>query len=503
MKKIPLDRIIPSTLLLLLFLAVYGYVFDAKPDLNGDNANYYMLGKAIASGQGYTNLNSIEQTVNNHFPPGYPTIISVLIQVFGDSINVPKLFNGSLLMASLLILFYAARKLTDSTPVAMITVLAIMLNSHLLRFSTIIMSEIPFIFLTLLAIYVFSTSKKEDWNLKDIRFYITLILVAGAFYVRSSGVALIIGIGLYLLMNKNWKLAITYFGGFLLLILPWIIRGQLLGGNSYLHQLIMVNPYRPALGEIGITDLFSRIIQNLTRYIALEIPSAAFSFISVDYQSQTPPWMWLVGLAFLIISGYGLWHLQRFKSLVLYYVGSTFGILLLWPEVWVGVRFILPIVPFLVLGFFYALEILINKKPTCHLIVHWLPGLLLFAYLLPLRGLHSQAVRPFDNSWANYFELAKYLKTNEGPQIVVACRKPVLFYLYSDTYTTVYKFTEDQEVFIRDLRVKKVDYVVLEQLGYGSTLRYLYPVMRDQPELFETVKHLDKPDTYLAKMLKD
>jgi hypothetical protein len=503
MKNRQFVKIFPGVLMLVLFLAVYGYIFDAKLDLNGDNANYYILGKALAGGHGYVNLNSPSQTVNNHFPPGYPAIIGVLIQIFGDSFNIPKLFNGALFLASLLILFFTGKALTNSTPVSILTVFAIMLNSHFLRFSTIIMSELPFIFCTLLAIYIFSRSKKEGWGLNDGKFYFTLALVAGAFYVRSSGMALIAGILFYLLMGRNWRLAFSYLSGFLVLIMPWIIRGQLLGGNSYLHQLVMVNPYRPAMGEIGLADLLSRVIQNLVRYITVEIPSASLSFIPVDYLAQTPLWLWLVGPGFLMITGYGLWQLPGLKSLVWYYILSTLGILLLWPEVWVGIRFVLPIVPFLMLGFFYALNLMLRKRIRHYKVIYWLPGLILAAYLLPLRSLHVQAVHPYDNAWLNYFELANYLKYNEDSQVTVACRKPALFHLYSHTYTLNYKYTEDQEVFIKDLQTKKIDYVVLEQLGYGTTLRYLYPVMRDQPHLFETVMHLDKPDTYLVKFLNN
>ena len=38
-----------------VFTAVYVSIFDNKIDLNGDNANYYILGKALATGEGYVN----------------------------------------------------------------------------------------------------------------------------------------------------------------------------------------------------------------------------------------------------------------------------------------------------------------------------------------------------------------------------------------------------------------------------------------------------------------
>jgi hypothetical protein len=48
-----------------------------------------------------------------------------------------------------------------------------------------------------------------------------------------------------------------------------------------------------------------------------------------------------------------------------------------------------------------------------------------------------------------------------------------------------------------------VDYVVLEQLGYSSTARYLYPAIQKHPECFTPVMHLENPDTYLLQFDRD
>lgn len=66
-------------------------------------------------------------------------------------------------------------------------------------------------------------------------------------------------------------------------------------------------------------------------------------------------------------------------------------------------------------------------------------------------------------------------------------------YLYS---------TEPEEV-IRDLIDKQIKYVVLEQLGYASTVRYLYPAIVANPELFDLVWQLPDPDTYLLKFNRE
>ena len=69
--------------ILLGFLVIYIAVFDTKIDVGGDNAGYYILGKSISSGLGYTDIHLPNANPANHFPPGYPIILSVFMN-FSD-----------------------------------------------------------------------------------------------------------------------------------------------------------------------------------------------------------------------------------------------------------------------------------------------------------------------------------------------------------------------------------------------------------------------------------
>jgi hypothetical protein len=50
-------------------------------------------------------------------------------------------------------------------------------------------------------------------------------------------------------------MAIT-LGVFVAAALPWFIRGQKLGGGSYINQLKMINPYNPGLGQANMGDFY-------------------------------------------------------------------------------------------------------------------------------------------------------------------------------------------------------------------------------------------------------
>ena len=47
------NRFLYPVILLAIFAPTYVLIFDTKLDLNGDNARYYVLGKALSPGKGY------------------------------------------------------------------------------------------------------------------------------------------------------------------------------------------------------------------------------------------------------------------------------------------------------------------------------------------------------------------------------------------------------------------------------------------------------------------
>src|SRR5210317_1167066 len=134
-----------SGILFLIFFFSYQYIFDKKLDLGGDNAGYYILGKALSSGEGYTNIHFPDNPAHNHFPPGYPVIIALFMLV-SNSIIFIKIVNGVFLLGSALMMYKMLYKVSQNTKLAFVTSALMLLNMHLLYYSRIMMSEIPFLF---------------------------------------------------------------------------------------------------------------------------------------------------------------------------------------------------------------------------------------------------------------------------------------------------------------------------------------------------------------------
>jgi len=488
-------------ILVIVFAIVYAYTFDSKVAMLGDNANYYTLGKALSDGEGYVNISRVTKSPNNHYPPGYPAIISIAL-LLGGGIFFVKLLNGLFLLGSIIIFFELTNKVLENEAMAFVTSLLLAINAHILLYSSIIMSEVPFMFFSGLSLLLFTKANTEKISFKDFNLIGSLIALIIAYYIRSLGIALLAGYFLHFIFHKQWKAMPAFLIPLVGAALPWFIRGQKLGGSSYMNQLTMINPYQPNLGRAEFGDFVDRFFTNFERYVTWEIPSAIFPVKQPEYGGGSiTSGEWFVGLIILILLFLGLYKLKKYRWVFIGYALGTFGILMLWPSVWVGVRFIVPMIPMLLIGFLNGLYFLVKMIAEASAKKSVSPLLLLIFALLSISTVNArnkEAKAPYSPAWKNYFAMAKWVDRNLDEGVVVSCGKPALFYLHADTYTMRYKFAQNPNELIKDLEDKKVDYVVVDQV-YGNTFRYLVPAIRQYPGRFEQVLHLKNPDTYLLK----
>ena len=508
-------KILYLVILIITFGTIYSSVFDKKVSLVGDNASYYILGTALANGEGYTNIHHQEKEAHYHYPPGYPVLIAGVMQLFSDDISTIKIVNGLLFLGSVLLLFFISIDLINNVHLAFVASLLTLLNYHLLTFATIMMSEIPFLFFSLLSLWLFFRVDFTKRSYKNVWFVLLIVCVTFTFYIRSTGLALIVSIAFFLLLKKHWQYLTSFLGGTILLYLPWLLRGQSATGSSYVHQLLLKNPYKPELGTIGFSDIIDRVGINLQRYITMELPSGMISSQEMVYSEVTNTFSeWIVGL--LLVSGIllGILKLSKFRMFLFGYLVAFFGLLLLWPSVWYGVRFMLPLIPLLL--FLFVIGVTAVLKKIFSSIVPKKQSLFLGATAIVLLGswaflygkntvvkLHKQAIAPYANEYKNYFELATWIAENTTDETVTCVRKEGLFYLFSKKYVTNYLKITDREAQIEHLREKNVDYVVVEQLGYSSTVRYLVPIIDRYPNKFKVIKELPNPNTYLMQFLPE
>ncbi len=462
----------------------------------------------MAERHGYTNSHLPEPSPANHFPPGYPFIISLIIRLFGEGIDIVKKANGFFFFATLILLFLTIKDLTKNIHIAFVSSLIVMLNAHLLLYSSIEMSEVPFAFFTILSIWCFIKTFNKGKALSQPFFWMLIISIICSFYIRSIGIALLGASLLILIINKRWVQALVLALCFIMAYTPWYIRSEQLGGNTYSKQIMMVNPYRPELGNISLSDLPKRFIENANRYLGLEINSAYKGVTINDYTSPLTWKDYCLSITFLLLTFIGIFSLEKFKWYILSIIVSSFFILMLWPTVWMGVRFILPFIPMLLFltiqGFFNVSKTIIQRVSKKK--INWPVVPLAFLLLIPLfipaiSLLNEHAKSEYDGGYGDYLKLASWCKDSLPENAIICTRKPELFYLNAHRKVSGYPFITNSNDFFDFLKKEHITHVVIDRLGFSSNNLYLIPAIDNNLEKVKRIKSLN--DSWIVQVYTD
>lgn len=313
-----------------------------------DFASYAMQARAILNGEMDEFARRNAFTIHrSSYPPGpvaypwgYPLLLAPVVAIFGIHALALKLV-GVAFYALFLVIFYllARSRLTEGESLLLTGVLAV--NPMLLLANDLILSDIPFLAVSTLAVLLIeSQSKKSPGFLLGLAIGLTLFFAA---LLRANGILLFIPLAVSLLVRYrlDWKPTLRHFlpplGAFGLLYLAaiWIFPN---GQDSYLDHFSMFS--------------LPRLWENFLFYLWL--PSWAFNHIpagAVFYPLLA---------VFLLISIFA--RLKRDLAIHAYSL-ATFALFILWPERQ-GLRFIYPVLPFLFIFAFDGMKLAIARLPA-------------------------------------------------------------------------------------------------------------------------------------------
>lgn len=508
-----MKKYLPYAIIALLFTVVYSQCFDAKLDLNGDNAAYIQLARNIADGMGYSNASPDGISPASHFPPGYSMFLALFVWLGLDSLFLFKVLNGVLLLLSVGVLYRLSEQLSGNKVVALSAALLVCFSPHLMHFSSMAMSEMLYLFCTVIsfwALYRYSVSPKKSFYLSPY-FYVALLSAAAAYHIRTVGVSVLFAAVLFFLFRKEWKAFAASVCGIVLLLLPWSIRNSIYGIESrYFGTIMTVNPWRPELGTVSSFDeMFSKMVTNIDETVIKGFREILFPFLDINYSEPSGALGIAAGLLVALTVFYGCWLLggKNMRFPFLGFILANIGLFALWHG-GNGSRYVVPIAPFLYMFFYFGvynilalvvrkfagIEINSKKWQKCA----YLFLLLAIPAVAPIKEQSLLASQPFPPAYRNYFSLAQAIEEQVPSGSVVCCRKPELFsYFAPSHYSLRYSFTKDTTKLIEHLVKNKVDFVILEQLGYSSTPLYLYPAVVAHEEFFRVVTTLPNPETFL------
>ncbi|MDD6210396.1 MAG: phospholipid carrier-dependent glycosyltransferase [Bacteroidales bacterium] len=490
--------------LVAVFFVAFTYIFNSKLDLNGDNCNYYIYSSAMAEGFGYADISVLGNPPTTGFPPGYPILMTPL-RFFTDSFVAQKWLNGFFLLGSALLFFFWLLKQGVKDTLAFIAVAVTLLNYHVLHFTTMMMSEPSTLFFTVWALWLLGMidDKKPFW--KDPYFWLLVVVVGFAYHIRTQLVTLFAAILVYFAFNKRWMHLLGMIAGFAVTLLPWIIRNKVLNLNysRYLDMMTMANPWRPEEGALGFGEFMGRFFQTLRMLVTQALPNSVTPYFDVNYGEAPVLGNWIAGIAMIALIVFGFWQLGKYRYFLIAYPVFLFGLICLWSTPSEN-RYIVSLEPFLeiglILGVYYLIQYLaVRSKMVKKEVTPWIMVIFLLVPVPRLQQLRAQNRSDFPQQYKNFFMVAEAVKKNLPSETVIASRKPSLFYMYSKSKTAGFPYSSNDKLVLKGLLDEKVEYVVLDELGYSATYLYLLPAIQKNLDLFQPVMQVPDSNTYLFK----
>ena len=561
-KKFPLKIVVVlcvSVALSILFFSNYSRTFDHKIDMNGDNIQYYSLGKSLSEGNGFTNTMGFEERPHTHFPPGYPLFISFIMKLGFDDIVSVKMANGFLSFISIFLLCYFLYLISRKWLIAIVSAAFFASHPVILRYSTIMMSESLFIIISLIIFIIIMKwdvtkafrEKKKYW--KDTLFLFSLIAcMSYVYFIRTMALSLIFAVIFYyaiiLLIDffkwiklkkqnseeqnlperkrgflKQGLLLTLLILSFLIPKFAWDARNNSINKtqDAYVDAFFM----KPG-GEKMTTfdDWKTRVTNNAVAYTTKWVPTAVFGTYP-DANQKSTAGDWIKGILIIGLFIIALLRLSKGGLLLFLYLGITMAVMLVWPEMYTSHRYITPIIPFLmflfIYGFYIVIQWLVSRTIKPKNAKNWqkfiaVASCLVFtimaypSYAKTMKATETQA-KPKDYiagtttpALVEYLDAIRWVKANTIDSTRVSTRKPELFYIYSGGRKSALfpQYATPEEV-ITHFTNNEINYVIIDR-WFRHAYVTVIPAVQKYQDKFKIVHQInalekDMPPTYVLE----
>lgn len=375
-----------------LTLLIYVLRLDRVVGLTIDDAWYVLLAKSLATGQGFTLINSPTPGILPLYPPGFPFLLSLfyrLLPNFPDNVWLLKSVSiAAMIGVGWLAFIYFCRDRMLPASIALGIALATMLCPPLTFLATsTVMSECVFTFILIVVVVVVERSVKAD---RDGSGKAWLYVVAAAalssyaFLTRAIAVALIGAIFLYFLKERLVRAALILTAVVALLTGPWVLytrahtpapaQQKEQGGHivqPYTTQFWQRVASDTMSGTVTAGELPSRIWNNVLeisgRDVLRVVAAPLFELLIDPYKEaqklsargatdQTEDTL-IVSFIFSLFVVIGFVSVAREKiTLAEIAIPAMLVITVLWP--WETIRFVLPLTPFILFYFLMGIRAL-------------------------------------------------------------------------------------------------------------------------------------------------
>ncbi|HEU0053246.1 MAG TPA: glycosyltransferase family 39 protein [Longimicrobium sp.] len=493
--------------LAVLHLVMALAAFNPAPHVGGDNGAYVSLARSLLERGQYLELWDPSMRPHTQYPPVFPGILALAMAVGIKPWVGLKLVVVAFSVGAVALSYLWLRRVT--TPViALFAGLFLAVAPGVLDQAHWELSDTPFWTFTMLALWAFAhaplepgrAETKRDWKWLALGIAATVL----AYFTRSAGLPLVVSVLAWMALRRRWKPLLAAALAVGIPAVLWWMRGKAYGAPGYLSSFWAIDPYRPSRGEIGPLGLFPRAWTNLTdSYIADHLPNVFFGGTLLALR--------MAASVVLVLALIGWARRLRRPGVAEGFFLLYGGLVLVWPVTWSGTRFVIPLLPFLVL---YAGEVVRDAAAQLRrpLLATGAVGTLFLATVL--FGVAGQVISETEcraeyaggnrfpcmmNVWQDLFSLAEAMRGRLPEGSVVVNRKPTLFYVMSGYRGRVYPLSADPDTFFKAADEIGAKWVVVDQV-MDLAPRYLHPVLLARRDDFCVVPDPTFPEAALARI---
>lgn len=469
--------------LVAIHILLHYLVFLPQPHTGGDNAGYLTLAKSLLERHQYRDLYDSTEPIHTQYPPVYPLILAVGIMLgLKPWVQFKIITIAFSALAVAFTYLWIRRRGRPELALGVAAILAV--APGVLDQGHWVLSDVPFWGITMVAVWAWQRLP-DGFN---TRFAVAVVMTVLAYFTRSAGLPLLIGASAFLVWRRRWPQLAVFAATIGPLAFLWWLRAKQKGGVDYVSQFWSLDPYNPAAGRIHFFDLFTRMRDNGGHYVSRHLPVLLFGREG------------MVALSGLIIllGLYGWIVRMRRPGVSELFLPFYIGLLLVWPAVWSGERFLLPALPFIL---FYAgdaiarLTRLVVRNGTR--LPAFVACLLLILFGIPatteahrMSELCMQEYRGGDryaclpDAYKDYYHIAELAKRILPEHSAVLSRKARSFYIISGGVPgRQFPLSDDPEKFFAEARAARARYVVYDGLDALSQA-YVVPTLLKHPGAF-------------------
>jgi hypothetical protein len=434
-----LERLIPVVVTVLVLLVAIMTITPWPIGAFEDDGIYTVLGKSLATGEGFR-LGNLPGSPNaTHYPPGYPFVLSLLWRIspeFPDNVVIFKFANAVFLaLAALGTWYFARRRLAMSSIGAGAVAIASTLSIVVLFVTGMVLSE-P-LFLALLMPSLLVAERCADTG--DLRrAALAGGLLGSLALVRTLGALAIPAVVVLLLLRRHVRAAIVLGAMAALFIVPW----QIWVG---LHQQSLAPVLAGKFGAYGpwMSDGYADGGWSLIRAVIarnLQGLEGMLGYMLMPVRTE-----WPRVLAFLTLSAFtvlGAWRLARRMPVSVVFFFLYLATVLVWP--FDANRFLWAVWPLVVIAAWHG-ALLIAQGTDPRRFSRVLRVALLGMATAPVAGFLVYNVRAYRGKWWASIQMeagqqarpiVEWVARNTSMSDVIATERDLVVHLYTGRRAT-------------------------------------------------------------------